>query len=91
NGYWTQFKARLVEANEHIPHGIRYNLSLHDGNDLRIVGYDNAHGYQPKKKRYKAKKTTWDHIHKRNKTYSYEFDSAPQLIGDFWNTVQEFI
>lgn len=57
-GYWVQFKASRVEADEHTPHGIRYSLSLHDQKNIRIVGYDNAHGYQAKRGRYKAKKVT---------------------------------
>ena len=91
DGCWVQFKASLVEADEHTPHGIRYSLSLHDEKNIRIVGYDNAHGYQAKRGRYKAKKITWDHIHKRHKVHPYEFDSAPQLIIDFWKTVGEFV
>ncbi|MBW2562094.1 MAG: hypothetical protein JRE40_14745 [Deltaproteobacteria bacterium] len=91
DGYWVQFKAWRVKPDRHTPHGIKYSLSLHDKNKLRIIGYDNAHGYQAKKGRYKAKKVTWDHIHKRDKVYSYEFDSASQLIDDFWKTVEGFV
>ncbi len=51
-----QFKASRVEADEHTPHGIRYSLSLHDEKNIRIVGYDNAHGYQAKKEGTKLKR-----------------------------------
>ena len=44
NGYWTKIEAKIVDANEHIPHGIRYSLSLHAPNNMRVLGYDNAHG-----------------------------------------------
>lgn len=90
-GHWVKFEVRRVKPTKHIPHGIRYSLTLHDKYNTRIVGYDNAHDCLPKSKKYRAKKTTWDHIHKTNKVYPYEFDSASQLIEDFWNTVNCFV
>jgi hypothetical protein len=48
-------------------------------------------GGLPKKGRYQARKLTWDHVHKQNRSYPYEFDSAAQLIEDFWNTVEEYV
>ena len=48
NGYWTKFEARRVKPTEQIPHRIRYSLTLHDGNNIRILGFDNAHIYKPK-------------------------------------------
>jgi len=56
NGYWTKFEARRVHSTEKIPHGIRYSISLHDRNNTRILGFDNAHGYKPEKKKYGASK-----------------------------------
>jgi len=50
NGYWTKFEVRRVVPNDHIPHGIRYSLTLHNRNNKRIIGYDNAHGIKPKRK-----------------------------------------
>ena len=37
--YWTNFDIKLVEANEHIPHGIKYSLTLHDSNKLYRKGH----------------------------------------------------
>jgi hypothetical protein len=31
-----------VEPDEHVPHGIRYALTLHDRYGTRLLGYDNA-------------------------------------------------
>ena len=56
NGYWTKIEAKMVKPNQKIPHGIRYSLTLHDKNNMRVIGYDNAHGVKPKKKRFGAKK-----------------------------------
>jgi hypothetical protein len=88
NGYWTKIEAKIVEANEHIPHGIKYSLSLHDSHNTRVLGYDNAHGIKSKRKRYSAKRVAWDHRHKREAIEPYEFDDAGQLLEDFWMDVE---
>ena len=91
NGYWTKIEAKVIEPSNKIPHGIRYSLTLHDRNNTRVLGYDNAHGIKPKKKRFGAKKTEWDHKHEKNRTKLYEFESAGQLLEDFWNDVNHII
>ncbi|MBN2963838.1 hypothetical protein JWV37_03505 [Sulfurospirillum sp. T05] len=88
NGYWVKFEAKEVKPSEAIPHGVRYSLTLHDKTNQRILGYDNAHSYKPRNAKYGAKKETWDHIHKRMDTFPYEFDSAGQLMEDFWKAVE---
>jgi hypothetical protein len=90
-GYWVKFDVRMVEPTREVPHGVRYSLTLHDRNNSRVVGYDNAHGGLPRKGRYQARKSTWDHVHKQDRIYPYEFDSAAQLLEDFWNTVEEYV
>ena len=90
DGYWVKFSAHRVEPSKHIPHGIRYSLTFHDRQGNRIIGYDNAHDALPKTKKYRAKKVAWDHIHKQSKVFAYEFDTASQLITDFWKTVNQF-
>jgi len=91
NGYWTKIEARIVVPNDKVPHGIRYSLTLHDRNNARILGYDNAHGLKPKKKKFGAKKTEWDHRHEKNRVESYEFENAAQLLVDFWNDVNRIM
>jgi len=88
NGYWTKFEVSRVTPTSGIPHGIRYSLTLHDQNNTRILGFDNAHGFKSRKKRYGARKITWDHQHKRERVYPYEFESASRLIEDFWQAVE---
>ncbi len=51
NGFWVKFKVYPTPKNKHIPHGIKYSLTLHDKYNRRIVGYDNAHGIKPPKKK----------------------------------------
>ncbi len=67
NGYWTKFETSRITPTQQIPHGIRYSLTLHDRNNTRVLGFDNAHAFKPKKKKYGARKITWDHKHKMEK------------------------
>jgi len=89
NGFWTKIEVKQVECSEKIPHGIRYSLTLHDKNNHRIFGIDNAHGFRPRRKRYSAKKITWDHQHKKENVLPYEFESAEVLLTDFWAEVDK--
>jgi len=91
NGYWTKFEASRVMPSPQIPHGIRYSLTLHDRNNTRVLGFDNAHTLNPNKKKYGARKITWDHKHKIEKVYTYEFESASRLIEDFWKAVEKIL
>lgn len=91
NGYWTKFEVKLVEKTRPIPHGILYSLTLHNSFNQRILGYDNAHGIKPKRKKYGAKRSQWDHKHNKQKVEIYEFESASQLVEDFWNDVVKIL
>lgn len=90
-GFWTKFEAWRVEPNAQIPHGIRYSFTLHDRNNTRLIGFDNAHAVKPNKKRFGAHKTTWDHTHRMNRVELYEFESPEQLLEDFWNEVEALL
>lgn len=91
NGFWTKFEAWEVSPSEHIPHGISYSLTLHDSSNRRVIGFDNAHAIKPKRKKYGARKVTWDHKHRQDNVFPYEFESAAQLLEDFWNTVDAYM
>lgn len=86
-GYWVKFEARRVEPSAERPHGVAYSVTLHDRNNTRILGYDNAHGVKPRKKGFRARKTTWDHLHRMELVTDYDFSSAAQLLEDFWREV----
>lgn len=90
NGYWVKFEAHRVEVSGAMPYGVKYSLTLHDKYNRRVIGYDNAHSFKSSKK-YGAKKETYDHIHKQMDIIAYEFESASQLIEDFWNTVEYYM
>jgi len=72
NGYWTKISVKRVVPDEHIPHGIKYSLTLHDRSNKRVMGYDNAHGIKPGNKKYSGKIIVWDHKHNKEKIQIYE-------------------
>lgn len=90
-GFWVKFKAYRVPFSDHIPHGIAYSLTLHDSRNERVFGIDNAHAYLPERKRYGGRKVNWDHRHNREKVLPYEFESAAQLLDDFWREVEKIL
>jgi hypothetical protein len=92
--YWVKFEAKSVAPTKQIPHGIRYSLTLHDRNNTRILGFDNAHAVKKRgrpTKKYSGRIITWDHVHKIKKTVPYKFESASQLLNDFWKEVDNII
>jgi hypothetical protein len=81
---------KKVKPTPRIPHGISYSLTLHDRNNTRVFGYDNAHSVKRNfkaRKKYTARKICWDHKHHQNTVTEYIFESASQLINDFWKNV----
>ena len=94
NGYWYKINAKRTEPTKHRPHGISYDLTLHDNNNQRILGFDNAHGIKVKKGgRFNGYIYAYDHIHKsiKDKGTPYEFVNAEQLLADFFNEVNLII
>ncbi len=91
NGYWTKIDAKMVMQSKGIPHGVRYSLTLHDSSNSRILGYDNAHRFKTGRRGFETRATEWDHIHEGNKVRWYKFESAGQLMEDFWNDVKRII
>ena len=93
NGFWVKFEAYLVNATQQIPQGVSYSLTLHDHNNTRVIGFDNAHGCPPpRRKKFSGRKVTWDHKHGREEKISaYEYESAAQLIEDFWAEVDRIV
>lgn len=94
NGYWYKIEAIKVDASKERPHGIRYNLTLHDNFNQRILGFDNAHPISIKLGgRYSGRIMKYDHMHKtiQDKGTPYEFVSAEQLLSDFFMEVNRIL
>ena len=86
--YWVKIEVRQVTPTSARPHGIRYNMSLHDGDNVRILGFDNAHAVAVSKG-FKGKRYSYDHIHRsaNDDGTEYVFESPEQLLSDFWDEV----
>lgn len=91
NGYWTKFEVRCVTPDKHIPHGIRYSLTLHDSHNQRVLGYDNAHAVRSRRHRFSGKRVTRDHVHRHDQIQGYDFQSPGQLLEDFWADVNRIL
>ena len=94
NGYWYKIEAYRVEPSREIPHGIRYNLGLHDHSNLRIRGFDNAHAVKSKRSgKFKGRIVVYDHVHQSasDKGTPYVSSSAQQLPEDFFDEVHRII
>lgn len=94
NGYWIKIEAWRIETSEHVPHGVRYALTLHDRYGTRLLGFDNAHAVKPpKRKQYAGRRLAYDHRHRhaRDKSVPYEFTSSQQLLEDFFNEVDRVL
>ena len=94
NGYWYKIEASKVEPTKERPHGIRYNLTLHDNYNQRILGFDNAHAVKAQKHGYYTGTiVSYDHMHRsiKDKGVPYEFENAQQLLNDFLNEVNSIL
>lgn len=85
NGYWTKFEAWRVEPSPSVPHGIRYSLTLHDRYNERVLGYDNAHAVQGRRRRFQGKRIVRDHRHEGEVVEPYQFKDPARLLEDFWD------
>lgn len=93
DGYWIKIEVTQATPGVHIPHGIRYSLTLHDRYGTRLLGYANAHGIKSPKKRYSGGRLAYDHRHRhsRDKDVAYEFVDAGQLRSDFFNEIDRVL
>ncbi len=91
--YFAKFIATRVEATEGRPHGIKYSLTLHDKEGVRLMGFDNAHAVEDKQRGKFSKHrklSKWDHKHKFKDVSiitPYDYETADKLVSDFWAAV----
>jgi Family of unknown function (DUF6516) len=90
--YWVKFDVIEVAATADRPLGIKYSLSLHDGNNRRLMGFDNAHAIKVSSG-FKGRKYAYDHVHKTlaDPGTEYTFTTPEQLITDFWDEVEKVL
>lgn len=95
--YFARFSVIRADITEGRPHGVKYSLTLHDKDNQRLMGFDNAHAIEDKRKgkfSHHRKMTRWDHKHKFkevNVITPYEYETAEKLLCDFWTAVDEAI
>jgi hypothetical protein len=93
-GYWVKIDAWRVGISDNTPHGICYSLTLHEPYGKRILGYDNAHAVRPPKKfKHARRRLPFDHKHRHasDKGVPYDFDTAYQLLEDFFKDVDRVL
>lgn len=94
-GYWIKMKVAQVPATPERPHGINYSLTLHAPDNRRLMGFDNAHAVRPMGSRFKhaGKSFPYDHQHRHamDEGVLYEFDTAYQLLSDFYSAVDRVL
>ena len=86
-GHWVKFVVRQVPATGKKPHGLDYSLTLHAANGDRLVGFDNAH---PLKGTGRGAKPN-DHRHWLKIVKPYDYQTAADLLADFWAAVDRML
>lgn len=95
DGFWVKMEASRVASTPERPQGIKYSLTLHAPDGSRLIGFDNAHGVSPKGSKFlnAGQKFPFDHFHRHADDISvlYEFDTAYQLLSDFYQAVDRVL
>ncbi len=92
-GYWLKFDIVRVPVTEARPHGLDYSFTLHDPDNRRLIGFDNAHGISAKGSRFKKRTKAMDHWHRTETDDGrpYAFIDAEHLIDDFFDEVERVL
>ena len=90
-GYWVKFAVRRVTPSPGRPHGVEYSLTMHDSNNRRLVGFDNAHPVQGTKRSQRGAGRAYDHRHRLGAVKPYTYENAAKLVADFWEAVDEVL
>lgn len=93
NLYWWKIEAYTLEPSKERPHGIRYTLTFHNNNGIRIFGIDNKHVPPNRRKGFHGRVVEYDHTHnnENDKGSAYAFINAEKLMTDFFNRVDEIL
>ena len=85
--FWVKFVVKQVRASPERPHGLNYSLTLHDGGNQRLLGFDNAHPMTEGTGPGARTRIEYDHKHKGKRVRFYIYADAATLLGDFWTEV----
>ena len=89
--YRVKIEAKRTDATPERPHGLSYSLTLHDADNQRILGFDNAHPVRARKGPGGKKHRYHDHRHHYDKTRVYHFVDTATLITDFYKAVDRIL
>ena len=81
-GFWVKFVVTRVPASREKPHGLDYSLTLHGPDGDRLIGFDNAHAVEGKRR------VVQDHKHRMRTVRPYDYRNAAALLTDFWAEVE---
>ena len=90
-GHWVKFEVRRVPVSRERPHGIEYSLTLHNADNERIAGFDNAHAVRKSRGPGGGASGPCDHHHRYETVKRYQYQNAAQLITDFWDLVERVL
>jgi uncharacterized protein DUF6516 len=89
--FWVKFVVKRVPTSSEKPHGLDYSLTLHDGDNQRLVGFDNAHSITEGTGPGARTRIEYDHKHKGERVRFYIYADAATLLGDFWTEVDRIL
>ena len=90
-GHWVKFVVRRVAPSLERPHGLDYSLTLHDADNNRLVGFDNAHPVRRSARPGGRPTGSHDHKHRLRTIRTYEYKDAATLLADFWTEVDAIL
>ena len=85
--YTVKFVVIRVPVTKERPHGLSYSLTLHDANEERLVGFDNAHSVRAQSGPAGKSSQAHDHRHRLKTIRPYDYKDAATLLADFWKQV----
>ena len=89
--YRVKIETKRTDVTPERPHGLSYSLTLHDANNERILGFDNAHPVRASEGPGGRKHRFYDHRHRYDKTRVYRFVNTETLITDFYKAVDRIL
>jgi hypothetical protein len=90
-GYWVKFAVRRVRVAEERPHGLDYEIALHDPQNHRIAGFDNAHSVPKRSGPSGRTNKAHDHKHRFKTITAYDYADPEALVTDFWELVESVL
>ncbi len=91
SGCWVKFDVKQVPASTEKPHGLEYSLTLHDSENERLLGFDNAHPVRQGSGPGARTRIEYDHKHMGARVRFYNYQDAVTLLTDFWAEVDRIL